>query len=970
MGGIAAPHPRSIILAQKKMDKPEAVEKQRLTVTLRGGFGELDRTSGWGDDSSPVLPVLVRPADPWSRPWYGRAGAVCDLVERETSMRFDIPGRTAVAFLAMALILLLPCCSSSGNSGHDDQMSGADGGSTPTDPGPQAPSFSSTPMVNSTPMVSSTSAPATSMQEEPTLSEVAARAKVLQERQEELSKHYLSLGDRYLAQGLAKEALGAYSQAVTAMPTNEEAQGKYSRLAAALGVSPESTGGSVDSWRAALARGQQATALANDYFARGRTLTGTGEYAAAIAAFRNAQAILETNPSIDAAFDRNAVQSALEEAIRMKERAELDASARRRMEVEDINRRKDEEERNRVTRRADELWKQALNLFERERFEDCERVCADLRELAPDHPHVGKLQQAAVLARHQKRNADNIRMYREQWQNALNEVKDIGMPEPDLITFPSKREWDRIAARGPITLSKESEAVNETDQEIARRLEGTMLSNVDWTDKTLDEAIRFIRNSTGVNITILRIVDEAKPAEDRVLSLSLLPMSAMSALRHAVNYLELAMVIEDGMVKVTTKEGARSTKVMDFYPVKDLTADLNSFPGVELNLNPSGFGAGRGGLDEPEVPDPTRTIESDRLMELIRQTIDPTSWDEDPANTISYNSGQLVITQTPKNHHAIRQLLADLRNGSGMQVHIEARFISVENNFLQDIGVDFRGLGDNSGGIGVPGAGTSRPFDDFGAPGVNNVLGTDNSSGAYYNFGGGNGDVRGRTQNLYDIGLGNPDVLTAAGGFSLQWTYLDDTQLEAILRATQKYERVNTVTAPSLMVSNTQRSNLQLTTQVAYIKDFDVELAQAATIADPVVEVVREGVVMDVRPIVSNDRRFITLELRPSVATLVRPIRTFSTTLGTGSPVTFETPELRKESLKTTVVMPDGGTLLLGGLKFYEEQDMESGVPILKDIPILEFFFSRKGKYTAMRDLIVLLRAKVVIPSEFEPGRR
>jgi len=134
-----------------------------------------------------------------------------------------------------------------------------------------------------------------------------------------------------------------------------------------------------------------------------------------------------------------------------------------------------------------------------------------------------------------------------------------------------------------------------------------------------------------------------------------------------------------------------------------------------------------------------------------------------------------------------------------------------------------------------------------------------------------------------------------------------------------------------------------------------------------VVDIIKEGVVLDVRPIVSNDRRFITLELRPTVATLTRPIRSFTTSLGTGPSVTFEVPELKKESLKTTVVMPDGGTLLLGGLKYYEEQDVDSGVPILKDIPILSFFFSRKGKYTNLRDLLVLLRARIVIMEEHEP---
>lgn len=908
-------------------------------------------------------------ADPVQGSRTGSAGGMpgsgwrrSDFMERENSMRFDIPGRTALAFLAFLVLFALQACSSSED--REGQVH------EPPVAGPAHPGAASPAPATQAPMVPA--APRAGAQEDPSFQEMATRAKLLSQRQEELSKHYLQLGDRYLAEGRAREALEAYGQAVTAMPTNEDAQGKYSRLAAALGMAPESTGASVEAWRSMLARGQQATAIANDYFSRGRTFMDQGRHQEAIDSFRNAQAILETNPSIDASFDRASVKAAVEQAVRMKERAELDAQARRRMEVEEINRRKDEEERNRVSRRVDELWKQAMNLFERERFDECERVCVELRDLAPGHPNVAKLQQAAVLARHEKRNADNIRNHREQWQRALNEIKDLSMPEPDLVTFPPKREWERIIAKGPITLSVESEAVSEVDQEITRKLEGTMLSNIDWTDKTLDEAIRFIRNTTGVNINIMsRVVDEVKPPEDRILNLSLLPMSAMSALRHAVNYLELALVVEDGMVKVTTREAARAKKVLDFYPVKDLTADLNNFPGIELNLNPSGYGAGRGGFDDDfDAPEPSRAIESDRLMELIRLNVDPTSWDEDPENRLEYNNGTLIIKQTPKNHRLVRQLLADLRKTAGLQVHIEARFISVENNFLQDVGVDFRGLGDHSGGVGVPGRGDSRPFDGFGAPGITNVLGTDNTSGAYYNFGGGNGDIRGRTQNLFDIGLGNPDVLTAAGGFSLQWTYLEDTQLETILRATQKFERVNMVTAPSLMVSNTQRANLQVTTQVAYVKDFDVEIAQAAVIADPIVEVVREGVVLDVRPIVSNDRRFITLELRPTVATLVRPIRTFSTTLGVGSSVTFEAPEMKKESLKTTVVMPDGATLLLGGLKFYEEQELESGIPILKDIPIVEFFFSRKGKYTNMRDLIILLRAKVVILDELEPGRR
>jgi type II secretory pathway component GspD/PulD (secretin) len=247
-------------------------------------------------------------------------------------------------------------------------------------------------------------------------------------------------------------------------------------------------------------------------------------------------------------------------------------------------------------------------------------------------------------------------------------------------------------------------------------------------------------------------------------------------------------------------------------------------------------------------------------------------------------------------------------------------------------------------------------------------IGTDTSSGAFYQFGGGNGDVRGRTQNLFDQALGDSSTINGSGGLSLQWTYLDDAQLEAILRAVQKYDRVNTVNAPTLLVYNTQRANLEVTRQEAYIKDYDVEIAQASVVADPVVDIVREGVVLDVRPIVSNDRRFVTLELRPTVATLVRPIRQFSSPLAIGTPVLIDMPELRKESLKTTVVVPDGGTILLGGLKYYVEQDMMSGLPVLSDIPILSFFFSHKGKSTVMKDLIIMLRVQIIILEEMEPA--
>jgi type II secretory pathway component GspD/PulD (secretin) len=296
-------------------------------------------------------------------------------------------------------------------------------------------------------------------------------------------------------------------------------------------------------------------------------------------------------------------------------------------------------------------------------------------------------------------------------------------------------------------------------------------------------------------------------------------------------------------------------------------------------------------------------------------------------------------------------------------VDIQARFIKVEDNFLEDIGVDFRGLGQ-------PGLGTNAFFNDFGDPSTQTDLGSEigqgTDLGAFYDKGF-DGDMRARVEELYDIGLGDPNVIEGSGGLSFQWTYLNDLQLQLVLRAVSKSERVELVTSPRIVVYNTARGNLAVLNQVAYVQDFNVEIAQAASIADPIVNVIQDGVVLDVRPVVSADRRFITLELRPTIAQLKRPIQEIITTLGSQNSVTIQLPEVEIQRVRTSIPMPDGGTILLGGLKVSDKQDMKSGVPILNKIPLVSFFFERKGKYISNRKLLVLLKASIVIPSEHEP---
>ena len=279
----------------------------------------------------------------------------------------------------------------------------------------------------------------------------------------------------------------------------------------------------------------------------------------------------------------------------------------------------------------------------------------------------------------------------------------------------------------------------------------------------------------------------------------------------------------------------------------------------------------------------------------------------------------------------------------------------------------------------------SRPdgsgLDDFGQPNAGGVgtpsnpsgIGTGIDPGAFYD--GKNGPLKARTENLFDSVLGETDVLTGAGGLSFEALFLGDTNVKAVVRAVTKYQNSNLVNAPSLTIRSGNRGNIQVLSNLTYVRDFEPEIAQAAVIAQPELGVVREGIVLDVRAVASADRRFITLELRPTLAELIPdergdPLPEALVSLGTpnANNVTIQLPELKIQRLRTTATIPDGATLLLGGLKTSIEDDKQSETPFLADIPIVGSVFKRQGQYTSKRKLLILLTASILAPEENEPG--
>jgi len=846
--------------------------------------------------------------------------------------------------ILLTLLAVLPCsCKSSGSDASEAPAEPT--GASPTQPSePAAPSAQAG------------------------LAQDAARLSVREQQQTYLAAESIREGDALLDRADLAGALKAYAWAVELDPSSQAARDKLHKVQALMGPSyMDAASFMKDATEQEMVRRAQARLAAEDADRAGDNAVRAGNPDKAIEHYRQAEMILRYNPLIaSGTLDERIVAGKLQGAIRASEQARHDADAAAREAAAVERARREQEERAYRENKIRTLFAEANSAFLNENYARAETLAGQVLLEDRENKAALELQSVAREMRHQKVTEQNRQDYREQWVRTIEELDTMNVLQTEALVFDDMKRWQEVSQRKPLEFSQ-SDPIGEADKRIVlERLDAARFApsfgTAEGEGSPLSEVAAFLQSLTGVNFMLSPKVVSELDDEQKAIKLQLPERSVRKVLDIIVETHEtLRWKIEDGVVKFVTKDELKGGQVLSTYEVRDLIHPIPDFPGREMNVAPSG---GVQLVDEEKVEREANIVTADALEQLIRNNVAPASWQEDPQNSLKITpAGEMVVHQTPEVHEAIKKLLDDLREATGIMVDIQARFIKVEDNFLEDIGVDFRGLGQ-------PGLGTNAFFNDFGDPSTQTDLGREigqgTDLGAFYDKGF-DGDMRARVEELYDIGLGDPNVIEGSGGLSFQWTYLNDLQLQLVLRAVSKSERVELVTSPRIVVYNTARGNLAVLNQVAYVQDFNVEIAQAASIADPIVNVIQDGVVLDVRPVVSADRRFITLELRPTIAALKRPINEIITTLGSQNSVTIQLPEVEIQRVRTSIPMPDGGTILLGGLKVSDKQDMKSGVPILNKIPLVSFFFERKGKYISNRKLLVLLKASIVIPSEYEP---
>ncbi len=578
------------------------------------------------------------------------------------------------------------------------------------------------------------------------------------------------------------------------------------------------------------------------------------------------------------------------------------------------------------------------------------------------------LRDIADRARHNTAMEMHRERWRQEWNATILENQQSNVPQTDTVVFDPIR-WAEVSQRQPMSFVKAEDLDSPEGRAISKKLQETVLEH-NFPSATVQDWAAYYGNLTGVTFVVGPDVAGLDAAATTLTDFRLSRRSVADALKVIQAQTNVSYRIRNGLVQLVTAENAVGTLFLDRYNVSDLVTGFRSKPGADLKLKaPDDDTPLFPEVDEDPAP---AVVDDSRLQDILKEAVAAGRWDGSPF-TMNFQAGMLLIRADKETHESVQKLLRDLRRNVGIQVDVEARFLKVEDNFLEDVGVDLRGLG-NQASQGVPGRGletrSGAGFDDYGPsqqqnPAAPGLVGTGTEPGIFFDDGN-DGDYMARAENLFDRTLGGSSM-NNAGGLSLQYAFLDDTEVEAVLRAVSKQERSEQIEAPRLLIYNNTRANMHVLNEISYIKDFEVEIAQAAGVANPVIGTVYDGVSLDVRPVVDSDLKFITMELRPTVMTLNRPIPNFTTTLGVGQPISIQLPEVSLQRVRTTVTLPDGATMMLGGMRLVERQNLVSGVPVLKDLPGLSFFFSRKGNSLQNRKVLILINAKIVIMKELEP---
>lgn len=280
---------------------------------------------------------------------------------------------------------------------------------------------------------------------------------------------------------------------------------------------------------------------------------------------------------------------------------------------------------------------------------------------------------------------------------------------------------------------------------------------------------------------------------------------------------------------------------------------------------------------------------------------------------------RLIVITDEETSQYISQVITNLDRPKS-QVLIKVVFLEVTYRNTLDIGIEG---GARHNVDGASGAGASV----FGLSGLNSVA---------------------TNLQLNALGLPIQSFAPIPPGAGLYQVLGSDFQ--ATLRAIAQAGKTEVLSRPSILTRNNQQATISLGQEVPLITNtrFDTLGNQINTVTYQSV-----GIILRVTPFITADG-MVEMIVSPETSGLADRSQWVPIAAGISAPV------INSRVADTVVVVPDGQTVIIGGLMSNNKMSTESKIPFLGDIPLLGNLFKRKAKDTSKTELMIFLTPHIV----------
>jgi general secretion pathway protein D len=179
-------------------------------------------------------------------------------------------------------------------------------------------------------------------------------------------------------------------------------------------------------------------------------------------------------------------------------------------------------------------------------------------------------------------------------------------------------------------------------------------------------------------------------------------------------------------------------------------------------------------------------------------------------------------------------------------------------------------------------------------------------------------------------------------------------ELTASLSSLASQNRVQILSSPRIVTSSGKTAAISVGNDVPIVTAQETAPGQVNGSSSLLqsIQYRSTGIILNVEPTINSNRR-VELTVGQEVSSA-----------STNDTSSVSSPVILKRSIKTTLSLDDGQTVLLGGLISETYTEGDSGIPYLKDVPILGNLFKKQSKSTDRSELIVLLTPYIIDSSD------